>query len=100
MTRKTREEIGELSPEQIEYYNRLAARPDSEIDFSDIPEITKIPANAIRGKDRKYHSGDTVVLSDEVHTHIAAIAARRGISISAAVNDVLAKALELAEVAK
>jgi hypothetical protein len=42
MTRKTREEIGELRlrPEQIERLDRLAALPDSQIDTSDIPEIT------------------------------------------------------------
>ena len=44
MTRRTREEIGRLTPEQTEELNRLAARPDGEIDTTDIPEITEIPA--------------------------------------------------------
>jgi hypothetical protein len=30
-----------LTPEDIERLKRLAARPDSEIDFSDIPRLTR-----------------------------------------------------------
>ena len=43
MTRRTREDVGRLTPERAEALNRLAARPDSEIDTTDIPEITEIP---------------------------------------------------------
>ena len=43
MTRRTREEIGKLTPERAEELNRLAARPDSEIDTTDIAEVREIP---------------------------------------------------------
>jgi uncharacterized protein (DUF4415 family) len=31
-------------------HEKLARRPDSEIDFSDIPEIREIPSDAVIGK--------------------------------------------------
>lgn len=100
MTRKTREEIGELTPKQIEELNRLAAKPDSEIDFSDIPEITKIPANAIRGKDWKHYRGKTIVLDAEIHAYFVAVADRKKTSINAVVNDFLAKEIAVLEAVK
>jgi len=100
MTRKTHNEIGDLTPEQIEQLNQLAARPDTEIDFSDIPEITEIPADAIRGRDWKHYRGNIIVLSDEVHAYFAAIAGRRGVSLNALINDVLAREMALAEALK
>ncbi|MGA2143537.1 MAG: BrnA antitoxin family protein [Bryobacteraceae bacterium] len=39
-----------LTPEKRKQLQRLAARPDSEIDFSDIPEIRQIPPDAVIGK--------------------------------------------------
>jgi hypothetical protein len=96
MTRKTLDELGKLTPEQVEELNRLAAKPDCEIDFSDIPEITEIPADAIRGKDR----GRTIELSGEVHAYFAAIASRRAVSLNTVINEVLAKVIELEAVAK
>jgi hypothetical protein len=100
MTRKTHNEIGDLTPEQIKQLNQLAAKPDTEIDFSDIPELTEIPAGAVRGKDWKRYRGNTIVLSDEVHAYFAAIAGRRGVSLNALINDVLAREMALAEVLK
>jgi hypothetical protein len=36
----SREEVPPPSPEDEAHYRALAERPDSEIDFSDIPEVT------------------------------------------------------------
>ena len=40
----------ELSPEKRKELQELAARPDYEIDLSDIPEIKEIPSDAEIGK--------------------------------------------------
>jgi uncharacterized protein (DUF4415 family) len=42
--------MSKLTPEQRRELENLAARPDSEIDYSDIPRIDRIPANAVIGK--------------------------------------------------
>ena len=39
-----------LSDEKRRRLKELAARPDAEIDFSDIPEIREIPSDAVIGK--------------------------------------------------
>ena len=39
-----------LTVEKREKLERLAARPDREIDLSDIPEIREIPPDAVIGK--------------------------------------------------
>ena len=39
-----------LSTEKRRELKRLAKRPDSEIDFSDIPEIREIPPDAVIGR--------------------------------------------------
>ena len=39
-----------LSDEMRRRLKELAARPDAEIDFSDIPEIREIPSDAVIGK--------------------------------------------------
>ena len=100
MTRRTREEIGGLTPERTEELNGLAAQPDSEIDTTDIPEITTIPPNAIRGKDWKHYRGKTIILTDELHAYFSALADRKGVSINALVNDFLAKEIAVVEAVK
>jgi len=39
-----------LSAEKRKQLQKLARRPDSEIDLSDIPEIREIPSDAVIGK--------------------------------------------------
>jgi uncharacterized protein (DUF4415 family) len=39
-----------LSAEKRKELQKLAARPDREIDLSDIPEIREIPSDAVIGK--------------------------------------------------
>jgi uncharacterized protein (DUF4415 family) len=43
-------EIKPLTSKQLENLRRLSKRPDSEIDFSDIPEIKRIPPGYVVGK--------------------------------------------------
>jgi len=43
-------EIKPLTSKQLENLRRLSKRPDSEIDFSDIPEIKSIPPGYVVGK--------------------------------------------------
>jgi uncharacterized protein (DUF4415 family) len=43
-------EIKPLTSKQLENLRRLSKRPDSEIDFSDIPEIKTIPPGYVVGK--------------------------------------------------
>jgi uncharacterized protein (DUF4415 family) len=40
----------QLTAKQRANLQRLAHRPDSEIDFSDIPEIRQLPSDAVIGK--------------------------------------------------
>lgn len=39
-----------LSADKRKKFQKLAARPDHEIDLTDIPEIKEIPADAVIGK--------------------------------------------------
>ena len=42
--------MSKLSAEKRKQLRKLAARPDREIDFSDIPGISEIPSDAVIGK--------------------------------------------------
>lgn len=42
--------MSKLPAEKRKQLQKLAARPDREIDFSDIPEIHQIPSDAVIGK--------------------------------------------------
>jgi len=42
--------MARLTAEERKRLKKLAARPDREIDFSDIPEIREIPSDAVIGK--------------------------------------------------
>jgi uncharacterized protein (DUF4415 family) len=48
-----------LSAENRKELHKLAARPDREIDLTDIPEIQKIPSDAVIG--RFYRPKKTIV---------------------------------------
>jgi hypothetical protein len=50
MVSYTLETLPPITDEELEEMKRMAARPDSEIDFSDIPRITEEQAKlAVRG---------------------------------------------------
>jgi hypothetical protein len=109
MTRKTREEIGELTEEEIQQLDRLAALADEAIDTSDIPEITG-PSRIVRSQaerrevERRLRAGDKppvpVFLKAELENYLAAAAARRGVGLSDLVNDMLEKDVAIAESVK
>jgi hypothetical protein len=42
--------MSKLSAEKRKELQKLAARPDREIDLSDIPEIREIPSDAVIGR--------------------------------------------------
>ena len=42
--------MSRLTAEKRDKLKRLAARPDREIDLSDIPEIQELPSDAVIGK--------------------------------------------------
>ena len=49
-TRRERKLYAQLSPEKRKALRKLAARPDREIDLTDIPEIREISSDAVIGK--------------------------------------------------
>ena len=92
--------MSKLSEQQKQDILAAIDRKDEDIDLSDIPEVTEIPANAIRGKDSKHYRGSTIVLAEEIHAYFSAVADRKNISINDVVNDVLAKEIALVEAVK
>jgi uncharacterized protein (DUF4415 family) len=56
-----------LTPKQLEHLRRLAKLPDTEIDFSDIPEIKELPPDYVIGKFyRPKKSSVTIRLDSDV----------------------------------
>jgi hypothetical protein len=47
---KRKANLPKLSAETRRELRKLAAKPDPEIDFSDIPEIRQLPSNAVIGR--------------------------------------------------
>ncbi len=68
----------------------LIAMPDSDIDFSDIPEIRELPANAVRGL---LHRGPVIRLSDDLRAHFADLASRNHQPMNDLVNETLRRAV-------
>ena len=56
----------------------MSGQRDEDIDYSDIPPIREIPANAVRGR---FHRGHAIYLTDELQACFFAIALRRGVSL-------------------
>jgi uncharacterized protein len=88
----------ELTPQQIEELDQLAALPDSEIDTTDIPEA-EFFRHPARGETQRrqtvrrvhdilasYGAARTVVLKDEIYADFADVANRRTVSIDDVVN--------------
>jgi hypothetical protein len=75
----------------------LQAVGDEGIDFSDIPEIREIPPGAVRGVSN-VPRGAPVYLDPELQIRLSAIAARKGVSLSDLVSQLLRKEMEIAEV--
>jgi len=83
-----------LTDEQKREIRALEDMPDSEIDLSDIPEITEIPSGAVRGL---FYRGNMIRLPEELRRYFAELAARRRVPMNDLVVETLQKALEVAE---
>jgi len=86
-----------LSEEQRREILALSDMPDSEIDFSDIPEIRELPAGAVRGM---LYRGPHIRLNENLRRYFADLARRKGVPMNDLVNETLEKALAVAEVAR
>jgi uncharacterized DUF497 family protein len=75
----------------------LMDKPDSEIDFSDIPAIRELPAGAVRGL---FYRGPIIRLNENTRRYFADLARRRHVPMNGLVNEALEKALAVVEVAK
>jgi hypothetical protein len=96
-TRKKGSNMPKLSERQREDILAVTGQRDEDIDYSDIPPIREIPANAVRGR---FHRGHAIYLTDELHAYLSTIALRRGISLDDLVNNVLSKEVAIVEALK
>jgi hypothetical protein len=87
----------DLSRQQAEELLVLAEKRDEDIDLSDIPEIRAIPPNAVRGK---FYRSRMIILTTELQQYFADLSRRKGIPMNDLVNETLAKALAMVEVAR
>jgi hypothetical protein len=84
-----------LSAEQKARILELLEAGDEGIDFSDIPEVTEIPKDAVRGR---FLCAAPIYLKKDMYRQLAAIAIRKGVSLNYLVGQLLQKELEIAEV--
>src|ERR1039457_6424593 len=96
-TRKKGSNMPELSEKQREDILAVTGQRDEDIDYSDIPPVREIPANAIRGR---FYRGRAIYLTDELHAYLSTIAVRRGVSLDDLVNNVLSKEVAIVEALK
>jgi len=86
-----------LSEDQKKEILALLDMPDSEIDFSDIPEIKELPPGTTRGL---HYRGPMVRLPEDLRLYFADLAARKRVPMNDLVVETLQKALAEIEVAK
>jgi hypothetical protein len=86
-----------LSEKQREDILAVNGQRDEDIDYSDIPPVREMPANALRGR---FYRGNAIYLTDELHAYLSNIAVRRGVSLNDLVNNVLSQEVALAEALK
>jgi hypothetical protein len=96
-TRKKGSNMSKLSDRQREDILAVTAQRDEDIDYSDIPPIREIPADAARGR---FYRGQAIYLSDELHAYLSTVAMRRGVSLNDLVNNVLSKEVAIVEALK
>ena len=84
-----------LSEEQKKEILALLDKPDSEIDLSDIPEITELPPGAVRGL---FYRGPMIRLPEDLRRYFADLAARKRVPMNDLVVETLEKALAALEV--
>jgi predicted HicB family RNase H-like nuclease len=86
-----------LTEQQKREIRALEDMPDSEIDFSDIPEIRELPPGAVRGL---FYRGHMIRLPEELRRYFADLAARKRVPMNDIVVETLQKALAVIEVAR
>jgi hypothetical protein len=86
--------MSKFSDTQREEIVAISNQRDEDIDYSDIPPIWEIPADAVRGR---FYRGQAIHLTDELHAYFSTVAGRRGISLNDLVNNVLAKEIAMVE---
>jgi hypothetical protein len=86
-----------LSEEQKKEILALLDKPDSEIDLSDIPEITELPPGAVRGL---FYRGPMIRLPEDLRRYFAELAARKRVPMNDLVVETLEKALAALEVVR
>jgi hypothetical protein len=86
-----------LSEKQDEDILAITGQRDEDIDYSDIPPIREIPADAVRGR---FYRGHAIYLTDELHAYLSNIAMRRGVSLNDLVNNVLSQEVARVEALK
>lgn len=89
--------MSKLSDRQREDILAVTGQRDEDIDYSDIPPIREIPANAVRGR---FYRGHAIYLTDELHAYLSTVAMRRGVPLNDLVNNVLSKEVAIAETLK
>ena len=86
-----------LSEKQREDILAMTGQRDEDIDYSDLPPVREIPANAVRGR---FYRGRAIYLTDELHAYLSTIAMRRGVSLNDLVNNVLSQEVAMVEALK
>jgi hypothetical protein len=86
-----------LSEKQRDDILAVNGQRDEDIDYSDIPPVREIPADAVRGR---FYRGHAIYLTDELHAYLSNIAMRRGVRLNDLVNNVLSQEVALAEALK
>jgi hypothetical protein len=75
----------------------VTGQRDEDIDYSDIPPLRKIPANAVRGR---FYRGHAIYSTDELHAYLSTVAMRQGVPLNDLVNNVPSKKVAIAEALK
>jgi hypothetical protein len=92
-----RKHYAEASEKQDEDILAITGQRDEDIDYSDIPPIREIPADAVHGR---FYRGHAICLTDELHAYLSNIAMRRGVSLNDLVNNVLSQEVARVEALK
>jgi hypothetical protein len=85
----------DLTRQQAEEIITLMYMRDEDIDLSDIPERTDFSLG-VRGK---FYQGPIIYLTQDLQHYFCELSRRKGVPLNELVNETLAKALAVAEVA-
>ena len=86
-----------LTGRQKREIRALEDMAESEIDFSDIPEIRELPPGSVRGL---FYRGHMIRLPEDLRRYFADPAARKHVPMNDLVVETLQKALAVIEVAR